>query len=341
MADIGRLAGVSASTVSRALSNNPSIPKATRDRIARIADENNYVLDVRAQNFRLQRSQTIATVLPYVGRSRRHISDPFYMEMVGGIADELEAHGYDMIVARVPSDRDAWCLRYIMNKRVDGIFIIDRAVNDRGIARLQELGANFIVFGPTLPDQDYVSVGGNTMEGGMLATRHLASLGRRHIGFIGGHKTMVETYLRHEGYRRALGECGLPYDERLVIYTDFTPQAGATAITQLLDNAPDLDGVFICSDFMSIAAMQIMAERGRRVPQDISVVGYDDIQLAAHCSPRLTTVRQQINASGRMMVRKLFDMLDGGIQQPETIPVELIVRDSCGANILSSSTQSA
>jgi DNA-binding LacI/PurR family transcriptional regulator len=152
---------------------------------------------------------------------------------------------------------------------------------------------------------------------------------------------MVETYLRHEGYRRALGECGLPYDERLVIYTDFTPQAGATAITQLLDNAPDLDGVFICSDFMSIAAMQIMAERGRRVPQDISVVGYDDIQLAAHCSPRLTTVRQQINASGRMMVRKLFDMLDGGIQQPETIPVELIVRDSCGANILSSSTQSA
>jgi DNA-binding LacI/PurR family transcriptional regulator len=143
---------------------------------------------------------------------------------------------------------------------------------------------------------------------------------------------MVETYLRRQGYERGLLESGLPFDERLVMFTDFSPRAGVKAVAELLDRVPDLDGVFVCSDFMSIAAMEVLRERGRHVPGDISVVGYDDIQLAAFCSPRLTTIRQQIHEGGRRMVQKLFELMEGEPATSATLPLELVVRDSCGAN---------
>jgi DNA-binding LacI/PurR family transcriptional regulator len=331
MSDIGKLAGVSASTVSRALNNSSAIPKATRDRILKIAHEHNYVLDARAQNFRLRRSKTIATVFPYMGQSRRLISDPFYLEITGAVTDALADLDYDMILARVPSVDDGWCLRYVMNRRVDGLILIDRAVKDPTIETLLRLGADFVVWGPPLPGQDCISVGGDSVAGAALAVRHLAGLGRRRIGFIGGHGGMAETYLRRQGYEQGLQECGLPCDERLVAYTDFTPQAGHTAMMTLLERQPELDAVFICSDFMSVAAMEVLRGSGRQVPADVSVVGYDDIPLAAYCTPRLTTIRQQIQAGGRLLVEKLFDLVEGRPTASAVLPVELIVRDSCGA----------
>lgn len=335
MADIARLAGVSPSTVSRAMSNSPSIPPETRQRILDIARQHNYRIDTRAQNFRLQRTQTIATVFPYRGASKRLISDPFYLEITGAITDELANYDYDMILARVPTFDAEWCLRYVMNNRVDGIILIDRGVEDKGIEKLQEMGANFLVFGPPLPHQPMITVGCNTVEGAATAVRHLIQLGRRRIGFIGGNEGMVETYLRRRGYERALKESGLPVDEAIITYTDFTPQAGLTAMTELLDRDPNLDAVFLCSDFMAVSAMEVLRLRGRVVPDDVSIIGYDDIPLAAYSNPRLTTVRQPIHEAGRLLVRKLFDMLDGKSVEPTVLPFELIIRDSCGANRIS------
>lgn len=332
MADIGRLAGVSASTVSRALNGSTAIPEMTRERILRIAREHHYVVDARAQNFRLQRSSTIATVFPYLGQSHRMISDPFYMEIVGAITDELDSHGYDMIVSRVQAEAEDWALRYIREKRVDGLILIDRSVNNYEIEQLRQLGAKFVVWGATRAHQDYVTVGCNGVQGGMLAVQHLVALGRRKIGFIGGNGSMVETFTRRQGYEHGLRECGLPFDDSLVTYTDFTPSAANRAIQQLLDYAPDIDGLCICSDFMSIAVMEHLRSTGRRVPDDVSVIGYDDIQLAAHCTPRLTTLRQHINEGGRLMVKKLFELIEGADVEPAMMPIELVVRDSCGAN---------
>jgi len=116
-----------------------------------------------------------------------------------------------------------------------------------------------------------------------------------------------------------------------VTFTDFSPQAGAQAIDQLLMRAPDLDGVFLCSDVMAMAAIQVLAARDRRVPDDLSIVGYDDIQLAAHASPPLTTIRQQIHTGGQLMVDKLLRLIDGGREASHTLSVELVVRGSCGA----------
>lgn len=330
MADIGRLAGVSASTVSRALSGSPSISEATRQRIEKIVLEHDYVLDVQAKNFRLQRTQTIAMLFTYVGMSRRLTSDPFYMEMMGAITNALDQYDYDLLVARVHSGQDDWCPRYVTNKRVDGIFIIDRSVEDKGIQRLQQLGATFMIWGTELPDQTYPSVGGDSIGGGAMAVRHLAKLGRRKIGFVGGHREMVETHLRRQGYEQALVECGLSVDEDLIAYTDFTPQMAYEVVGDMLNRHPDLDGLFLCSDWIATSAMQIIRERGRSIPQDISIIGYDDIQLATHYNPSLTTIRQPLQEGGRLLVQKLFDLMEGKPVHSVNLPVELIIRESCG-----------
>ena len=332
MADIGDLAGVSVSTVSRALNGNTAIPEATRKRIIEIAKAHNYVLDERARNFRLQRSQMIALVFPYIGDSHRMISDPFYMEMLGAVSDALVNDDYDVIVSRVPATDVSWCEKYVVKQRVDGIIIVDRCVDDVCVNRLQELNAPFVIWGPPMPNQDVISVGCDTVRGAKTAVQHMLNLGRQRIGFIGGHKEMVETHLRYIGYEQALADAGLHVRADLVAYTDFTQQQGVDAAKSLLAADPELDGLFVCSDFMSIGIMEYLRSTGRNVPHDVSVVGYDNVQLAAYCSPRLTTMSQDIYNSGHRLVTKLLDLIEGHDVESETFPAKLIVRDSCGAS---------
>ncbi len=332
MTDIGKLAGVSASTVSRALSGSSAIPDATRQRILRIVAEHDYVIDAQARNLRLRRSHAIAAVFPFVGASRRLISDPFYMEMLGAISDALDERGYAVIVARVPADDGAWVGRYAGNQRADGVIVVDRGLHDAGIQRLQALGAPFVIWGSPLPEQTYHSVGCDSVAGARHAVAHLISLGRRAIGFIGGFAPMVETAQRYIGYQAALSEAGLPLDPALVAFTDFTPEQGARAAARILQARPDLDGLFVCSDFMSIAIMEHVRALGRRVPDDLSVVGYDDIQLAAYCSPRLTTMHQPIHEGGRRLVETLCALIDDQPVASVVLPATLVIRDSCGAS---------
>jgi len=331
MADIARLAGVSVSTVSRALNDSTLIPEGTKERIRRIAHAYNYELHVGARNLRLQRTQTIAAVIPFGEASDRKISDPFYLEIIGAIANKLAERDYDVLVSRAHAADEGWYQRYVLGKRVDGLIIIGRKLNDRGITKLVELGANFIVWGPPLPGQRYISVGSDGVAGAALAIRHLIQLGRRRIGFIGGDEDEMETRLRYQGYEQELRRAGLPLDSDLITYTHFTSESGYLAMRQLLARVPEIDGVFVCSDLMAVAAMEALRQEGRNVPRDVSVVGYDDIPLAAHCSPPLTTVRQQIRRGGMLLASKLLDLIEGRQVESVTLPVELVVRESCGA----------
>jgi DNA-binding LacI/PurR family transcriptional regulator len=328
MRDIARAAGVSTSTVSRALNGSALIPAATRERIAAIARDHNYRVDLQAQNFRLQRAGTVAVLFPYDGTSQRLISDPFYMEIAGAISDALSERDTDMLLARVPIFDDEWCLRYALDRRADGIILIDRALQDRGVARLQELGAPVVVWGARIDGQEALSVGGDSFDGARQAVAHLIARGRRRIGCIGGFGSMVETDARKRGYRAALLTVGIAPDESLIIDTDFTPRAASAAVETLLRRAPDLDGLFACSDFMAVAAMEALRAAGRRVPTDVAVVGYDDVPLASYCSPRLTTIRQPIHAGGALLVQMLFALLDGAAAESVVLPVELVARDS-------------
>jgi DNA-binding LacI/PurR family transcriptional regulator len=298
----------------------------------RLAEEHHYRLDRRARNFRLQRTQTVALLFPYLGESQRLLSDPFYLEITGAISDELSLRGYDLLIARVPSYQEEWCYRYISDKRVDGVLLIDRALHDAGLAALQQLGAPCVAWGGPVPSQqDTIVVGCDGVAAAKSAMAHLLALGRRRIGFIGGNQGMVEVALRYQGYQEALAEAGLPLEAGRVAFTDFTPQAAATALRGLLAYDPALDAMFVCSDFMSVAVLETLRALGRRVPQDVSLVGYDDIPLAAYCTPRLTTIHQPIHDGGRLMVAKLLDQLEGRPTESALLPFQLIVRDSCGA----------
>jgi DNA-binding LacI/PurR family transcriptional regulator len=328
ISDIARAAGVSPSTVSRALNNHPTIPESTRDHIQGLARQMNYRVDTRARNFRLQRSQTVATLFPYQGASRRQISDPFYLEMLGAITDELDRRGYDSLIARVPAESTDWCARYILDKRVDGILMIDRALDEAGIRALNALDAKFVIWCGPVEGTPFASTGSDGRLTGRDAVLHLAAQGRRRIGFIGGFQRMVETDLRRQGYIQGMHEAGLPVDPDLMLFTDFSAEAAAHAVPLLLKREPKLDAIFACSDFMAIACMRVLQAGGRAVPGDVAVMGHDDIALASQTSPRLTTIRQPIQQGGRLMVQALFEQFDGAPPRQIVLPHELVVRES-------------
>jgi DNA-binding LacI/PurR family transcriptional regulator len=330
ISDIAQAAGVSPSTVSRALNNHAGIPEHTRHKIQQIAAELHYRPDVRARNFRLQRSGTVATLLPYQDASHRPISDPFYLEMVGAITDELDRHGYDSLIARVHVESNEWPSRYVLDKRVDGILLIDRALDDVGLRALQNLGANVVVWGAHIDGQDYVSVGCDGVAGARDAVSHLAEVGRRRIGFIGGFERMVETDARRRGYLQGMNKAGLLINEGLMLFTDFTPEAGSIAITTLLERAPELDAVFACSDFLAVGVIETLRQLGKTVPDNVAVVGYDDIPLAAYYAPRLSTIHQPIQEGGRLMAQKLLALIDGEATESVVLPHRLVVRESSG-----------
>jgi DNA-binding LacI/PurR family transcriptional regulator len=196
------------------------------------------------------------------------------------------------------------------------------------VKALLELGAPFITWGMPQSGQKYCSVSGDNVAGGKLATQHLIERGRRKIGFIGGPEGEVEVQQRLEGYKLALQEAGMPIDTNLITHGDFSNTSGAAAMDLLLKRAADLDAVFVNSDLMAIAAMDRIREQGKSVPEDISVVGYDDLSIAANSNPPLTTIRQNITLAGRVLAQNLIQFLQTKVATNVSIPVELIVRNS-------------
>jgi DNA-binding LacI/PurR family transcriptional regulator len=166
------------------------------------------------------------------------------------------------------------------------------------------------------------------LNGGRIATEYLIQQGKKRIGFIGGPQDELEVQLRFEGYQNALLASNRTVEPDLVAYGDFSNTSGAVAMEQLLANVPDLDAVFVNSDLMAITAMDTIREHGRRVPEDIAVIGYDDLSIAEHSNPPLTTIRQNIPLAGKMLAENLIKYLETGNVTNVTIPVELIVRKS-------------
>ena len=196
------------------------------------------------------------------------------------------------------------------------------------VRALTEVDAPFIIWGVPQPNQEYCSVTGDNFNGGKLATEHLISAERQKIGFIGGPSYELEVQHRLEGYKSALHAAGRAIDPALIEYGDFSNTSGAEAMQRLLEKTPDLDGVFVNSDLMAIAAMDTIRETGHRVPDDIAVVGYDDLSIAEHSNPPLTTIRQNIPLAGKLLAQNLIQFLQSGLATNVSIPVQLILRKS-------------
>ncbi|MGA2470890.1 MAG: LacI family DNA-binding transcriptional regulator [Solirubrobacteraceae bacterium] len=326
IADIARLADVSKSTVSRALNDSPLISPETKSRIRDIARQHSFQMNDSARRLSLRQSHVIALVT-YEYRADVAVPDAFMLEVMSGITAGLHTNGYDLLVIQVsPRDTD-WVGGYLDSGRVDGFVLMVASCTERHIHTLAKRQAPFIVWGLP-PGKHGCTVNGDSFAGGRTATEHLLRSGRRRIAFLGGHPEQREVHDRFDGYAAALGDAGRAVDPALVAYGDFSPASGATAMRSLLEQAGDLDAVFVNSDLMAIAAMEELRAQGRLIPDDVAVVGYDDIAIAQYSDPPLTTIRQSGPLAGRLLAENLIQYLATGAVSNVSIPAELVVRES-------------
>ncbi len=325
--DIARLAGVSKSTVSRALNDSPLIGAETKERIREIAREHRFQMNDPARRLSLRQSHVVALVT-YAYRADVSVPDAFMLEIMSGISAGLHANGYDLLVIQVsPKDTD-WVRRYLESGRVDGFILMAASCTKGHIGTLAEAKAPFIIWGVSPGNHGYCSVSGDSFAGGRTAAEHLLQSGRNRIGFLGGPAKEVEVQDRYRGYEAALRGAGKALDPALVAYGNYSPPSGAAAMRTLLEQARDLDGVFVNSDLMAIAAMDVIRAAGRRVPDDVAVVGYDDVASARYSDPPLTTIRQNGPLAGRLLAENLLQHLQTGVVTNVSIPAELVVRKS-------------
>jgi DNA-binding LacI/PurR family transcriptional regulator len=329
IADVARLAGVSKSTVSRALNDSSLISSETKERVRAIAREHGFQMNVPARRLSLKRSHTVALVT-YAYDPSATVPDVFMLEMMSGISAALHANDYDLLVVQsTPNDVD-YARRYLETGRTDGFIALSAMCSPRQLKALTELGAPFVIWGPAPANRSYSSVSGDSVTGGRLATEHLLRTGRRRIGFLGGPAKASEVRDRLAGYEAALRDAGQSLDDGLIVHADWDHPdiTGAAALEQLLERAPDIDGVFANSDLFAMTAMDTLRGSGRRVPDDVAVVGYDDIAIARHSDPPLTTIRQDGPLAGRLLAQNLLQQIETGAVTNVSIPAELVVRRS-------------
>lgn len=327
IADIARLAGVSKSTVSRALRNSSLISEETRERIQAIAKQHDFKIHQPARRLSIKQSNSIAFVTHGYHKSFS-IEDMFFIEILGAISSNLASLNYDLLLAHVDPYDTEWASQYLDSGRVDGFILMTSTHKQYHIQKLVEMQAPFIIWGVPQPGTNFCTVTGDNLRGGRLAAEHLLSLGKQKIAFLGGPAEDLEVILRYQGFADALQSAGLEPDQKRVGFGDFSSASGTKVMHKLLDQDPDMDALFANSDLMAIGAMRVIQERGLRVPEDISVIGYDDLSLAAHSNPPLTTIRQNIPESGSLLVHNLIQYLENGNVTNVSVPVDLVVRQS-------------
>jgi DNA-binding LacI/PurR family transcriptional regulator len=325
--DIARIANVSKSTVSRALNDSPLVKEETKEQIRAIAREHNFRLNAPARRLSLKQSYTIALVT-HAYYQDFSLDDLFTLEILGGIAHGLHELGYDLLVTQINPREADWADQYLDSGRVDGFIVLTYGRKQSYVKHLVEIGAPFIAWGFASPNQSFSTVNGDNFSGGKQAAEHLIRSGRQRIAFLGGPASEMEVQLRFRGYESALQAAGRQVDPALVAYGDYCSSRGAEAMEHLLEAAPDLDAVFVNSDLMAIAAIDVIHQHSKRVPQDIAVIGYDDLSIASYYQPALTTIRQNIPMAGKLLAQNLIQFLKTGIVSQVTMPVELIVRQS-------------
>jgi len=332
--DIAKQVGFSVTTVSRALAGYDDVAEETRRLIVQTAEEMGYRPNVMARRLQKQRTDTLGFVIPTFGP---RFSDPFFSELLAGIGNEAASHDLDLLVSTRPPDTPEEAQAYerlVREGRVDGVILTRTRINDARIAYLLEQNFPFTSFGRTRVAGEYACVDVDGESGVFEATRHLIELGHRDVAIILPPEDLMFSVYRWNGFRRAMETQGLTIKPTWKISGDLTEQGGYAVARHLLNNSQRPTAIIAGNDLMAIGAMRAAREYGLIVGQDLSVIGFDDIPLAEHAHPALTTVRQPIYEIGRHVCRMLVKMLKGEYLTSDECQVlfdpELVVRDSTG-----------
>jgi len=329
--DIAHLAGVSQPTVSRALRDSPLVNEATRRKVQEIAAKLNYKVDKNASNLRCQHSETLALLLFEDENIDDSFINPFFHAMLASITRACAARGYDLLISFQQMSQD-WHAEFEDSKKADGLILLGYGDYEVYRARLEQLvaqGTRFVRWGAVIEGQPGVSIGSDNALGGLEATRHLLAQGRRRIAWIGdSSRHYPEFQARFRGYQKALREAGLTPTNELRVSALSSESDGRAAMEALLNRGSSFDALFAASDLIAIGAMQVLAERGLRVPEDVAVVGFDDIPMARHARPALSTVAQDTRLAGQILVDTLIDQIHAKETRSQRLPVKLVVRQS-------------
>lgn len=314
---VAKVAGVSRATVSRVVNESPRVSPDIRASVEAAIRQLGYTPNRAARSLVTRRSDSIAVVI--TEPPGRLFSDPFFPRIVRGVSAALTARDLQLVLLMPEHGDEARTIRYLTGGHVDGVVLVSLHGEDPIPAALAASGVPAVFVGrpPALADVSYVDV--DNRQGARRATRHLVEGGRRRIATIAGPDDMAPGRDRIDGYRDALEEAGLHADPALEACGDFTHEGGAAAMEALLDRVPDLDAVFAASDLMAAGALSVLHARGRRVPEDVAVVGYDDSPIAATTLPPLSSVRQPIEEMGPEAVHLLLDAIGRGVVPPRRV----------------------
>lgn len=328
LSGLAKLAGVSTSTVSRALNNNPVIKKETREKLQALAIKHNFSLNRAASRLRTQKTNVVAVILNLTDNTDQSISDPFLLKVVGDLNQALNQSGYELLLSNSFMATEDWANYFISSSRADGIIVIGQGKSTKKIEQVAKSGAPLVVWGDPIMESNYTVVGSNNELGGYIATEHLINSGCKHILFLGDpeHAEMSE---RYKGYNRALQQYNIGLHDDLTLSCDITSKVAYEKISQLvLEKGLTFDGIVTSSDMVALGALKALKERYVNIPNDVGIVGFDDIAMAELFHPSLTTIKQNTKAAASIMVEQLLAQFHGQKAKSVVIDIELIKRKS-------------
>ena len=320
---VAERAGVSINTASRAINNKPDVNVETKKRVLKAAKELGYVRNATAVALRTRKTRTIGVV---IADNR----NPFYAEVLSGMEAAAKKKNYHIILVNTQRDykQEEEAINLLLAKRVDGLLIAPVQDKDDDIKNLIEANIPFVVVGRYFKDVDVDVVYNDEVKGGFLATEYLIKKGHKRIAFIDGFLYKSPARGRLEGYKKALKEYGIPVDNSLITVGDIDVEDGYNRTKQMFDRGIDFTALFAYNDMMAFGTMKAIKEKGLRVPEDIGLVGYDDIPFSSLMNPPLTTVRLKKQELGMESVNLLLSRVNGRRKKVKKVmlDVELIVR---------------
>ena len=326
MKDVAQRAGVSPSTVSHVINETRFVSQQLRDRVLRAMSELNYQPSAVARSLRTKKTQVVALVIP-------DITNPYFPEVARGVQDVAEENEYSVILCNTDRvrGRELRFLKALRGQWVDGLILNPSEVTSGDLQDLQDAQIPVVLIGSQIdhPDLDVVMV--DNVQGAYDAVSHLIDLGHRRIGLVGGPRAASSGEQRFQGYIRALADHDIPVDEEIITEGRFTREGGYESMKRLLALQSPPTAVFASSDVMAIGALMAIQEQGLQVPNDVSLVGFDDIAEASTTTPRLTTVSQPKYQTGEVAAQLLFDRVEGtspGERQKIVLSHQLVIRYS-------------
>ena len=325
--DLAKLADVSTGTVSRALANSELISKKTRMHIQDLARQHGFRPNITARNLRTQRTGAIGVTIPLGHEKGQHISDPFFITMLGFLADAITERGYDLMLSRVIPADSGWLDKIVDSGRIDGLIVIGQSDQPEALDTVAGRYRPMVVWGGYEKSQRHCSVGSDNFKGGHLAVEHLIERGCERIAFL-GDPSVRELSQRYDGCRAAMAKAGLEKN-LTVVPAHLVAETAVPDISAFLSSAREKpQGIFAVSDVIAMSALRALSDYGLAVPEDVKVVGFDNLSLAEHTVPRLTTVRQDLRAGAAHLVDLLLRRIAGEDTDNIVMDPELIVRMS-------------